>query len=223
MPRKNLEVVGGRSLLARSLEVAVEADSIDEVVVSTDSDEIAAEAERCGHAVRFRRPAALSSDDAGDQGVLRHALDWIRGDRGIDASVVVLLRPTAPFRRPATVDAAVHELRSTTAEVVRTVTSASGVGHPYWCMRADADGWAVPFVEGVDTRRYNRSQLLPPAFHLAGVVDVMNPSVVDDASYVWGRRTRLVEVDELESLDVDTPTDLLIAQALAECRPELVP
>lgn len=222
MPRKNLELIGGRSLLRRSLDSAFAAETVGEVVVSTDDEEIAAEASRCGVEVGFRRPPELATDAAGDQGVLAHAIDWLVSSRGVVASTVVLLRPTAPFRRAPTIDRAVRELLSAGAEVVRTVVAAAGVGHPYWALRTDDDGWAAPFVESVDMIRYSRSQLLPPAFHLAGVVDVMDPSVLRDPTYVWGKRTRLLEVDQVESLDIDTPTDLLIAQSLAERCPELV-
>lgn len=62
--RKNLRLVGGRSLLARAIDAARDSGMVDRVVVSTDHEEIAGEARHCGAEAPFLRPLELASDQA---------------------------------------------------------------------------------------------------------------------------------------------------------------
>ena len=69
IPRKNLRIVAGKTLLGRCVENALVAEHVDRVVVSTDDDEIAAETRRCGADV-VRRPAELSQDLSSSESAL---------------------------------------------------------------------------------------------------------------------------------------------------------
>src|SRR5262245_5392345 len=80
VPGKNIRPLGGRPLLAWSLECA-RASGCPAVVVSTDSEEIARVAVSCGFEVPFVRPPELASDSAGKLGAIRHAADWMRTHR----------------------------------------------------------------------------------------------------------------------------------------------
>ena len=219
VPRKNLAHVGGRSLVDLAIASGHGALLVDEVLVSTDDDEIAEEALRCGGRVPFLRPAELSGDDADDLGVLRHALAQHEAQHG-PVDVVVLLRPTAPFRRAATVDRVVASLRNPVrprpVDGVRTVTRSRGGSHPCWSLRAAADGRAVPYVDGVSLADHPRSQTLPEAFALAGVVDAYRADVVRSAPSLLSVDLGIEVVDDLEATDVDTTHDLAVARALAE-------
>ncbi|WNY33841.1 NTP transferase domain-containing protein [Curtobacterium flaccumfaciens] len=103
IPGKNLRTVAGRSLVRRAVESARLAASIDEVVVTTDGDAIAAEAVASGAAV-VRRPAELAGDEASSESALLHVLDAISTPL---PEVLVFLQATSPFIDPADLDAAV--------------------------------------------------------------------------------------------------------------------
>ena len=98
IPRKNLAPVGGKPLLTWTVEAAQEASELTRVVVSTDDDEIAAEA---GVEV-LRRPAELAADDTPMLDVVRHTVAELSPD------VVVLLQPTSPLRRAEHVERALR-------------------------------------------------------------------------------------------------------------------
>lgn len=215
IPRKNLREVGGKTLIRRTAEAATASVLLDRVIVTTDDHEIADEARQCGLEVPFLRPAHLGTDEVPDQPVVRHAVEHVETEDGWRPSIVVLLRPTTPFRGSGTIDAAIRLLCDRDADVVRTVTPAQGIGHPCWTLREDDDGWAVPFIEGLDLCRYHQSQALPAAHHLNGVVDVMRRTVVDRPGYLSNTKTALLSTDEQESFDIDTPFDLLICDLLA--------
>ena len=77
IPRKNLQLLGGRALVEHSIEHALWSRSVGRVVVSTDDDEIAAVSNKCGAEV-IRRPADISGDLATSEAALQHAIDCLR-------------------------------------------------------------------------------------------------------------------------------------------------
>src|SRR5262245_15308585 len=77
IPRKNLLPLAGKPLIAFSIEQARASRLITRTIVSTDDDEIAAEASRYGAEVPFMRPAEFARDSSTDHEVFRHALEWL--------------------------------------------------------------------------------------------------------------------------------------------------
>ena len=105
VPLKNLEPVGGRSLLMRAVTACRQSQLIDEVYVSTDHAGIQEEARRAGAQVVVR-PAAISGNTASSESAVLHAINEIQGD-GPAPEVTVLVQCTSPFMNPADLDAAV--------------------------------------------------------------------------------------------------------------------
>src|SRR5712691_3097384 len=83
LPGKNLRKLGGLSLIGQAIASARESALLARFIVSTDSEEIAAEAERHGAPVPFLRPGELATDEAGMLGVLRHAVRWLESSGGV--------------------------------------------------------------------------------------------------------------------------------------------
>lgn len=105
VPGKNIRPIAGLPLIAWSIRQALDVAAIDRVVVSTDSEAIAAVAREHGAEVPFLRPAGLAGDAAPTEPVVLHALDWYKAS-GFDAATVVLLQPTSPLRLPGTLASA---------------------------------------------------------------------------------------------------------------------
>ena len=102
VPGKNIRVLGSHPLLAYTIAPAVESGVFDAVMVSTDSEEIAAIARHYGAEVPFLRPAALAGDTSPDIEWLEYTLNELSA-RGRDWDCFSLLRPTSPFRTAATI------------------------------------------------------------------------------------------------------------------------
>lgn len=115
IPRKNLRRVAGRSLVGWSVLAGLEAELVDEVVVSSEDQEILEEAIRCG-AHPLQRPEELATDEATTDAVLWHAMNALGWKHGM----VVLLQPTVPARPPGLVDAAIRRLVETGADSLFT-------------------------------------------------------------------------------------------------------
>jgi CMP-N-acetylneuraminic acid synthetase len=199
VPRKNVRELGGKPVLAWTVEAALAAERLARVVVSTDDDEIARVAHACG-AESLARPAELAGDGTPDLPVFRHALETLG-----EFDAVAWLRPTAPLRVAADIDAAVALLADAEADSVRSVTRAEH--SPYWMGRID-DGRLVPLLAEVPPQR----QQLPDVYRLNGAVDVARCSSV--GTELFGGDVRAYVMPPERSVDLDTELDFLLAEAL---------
>ena len=99
IPRKNVQLVGGKPLIAWSVEASLNSSLIDRTIFSTEDEEIAQVARDAGAEVLFMRPAELAEDRASTEGVLQHAVEWLDKEEGYHTDIVVFLQPTDIFRK----------------------------------------------------------------------------------------------------------------------------
>lgn len=209
IPGKNIKPLGGKPLIAYAIEAARDAGAPDSrIIVSTDDERIARVARDCGLAVDYMRPESLGGDTVGSREVILDVMDWADG-RGIDYDAVVLLQPTSPFRMAEDISGAVA-LYDDGIDMVVSVTEAST--NPYYnCFETDGDGYLhVSKGDGLITRR----QDAPPAWEYTGAVYVINRrSIRERPLGAFSRRVPFV-MPRSRSIDLDTLTDWLVAEAL---------
>lgn len=213
LARKNLREIGGRSLVAWAVEAARDARLVDRVVGSTDSEEIAEALEKAGADVPVLRPAALAGDDAPDPPVFLHVLDVLAG-LGYEPDVVVNVRPTAPLRTGADIDAAVQLLLSCPA--ARSVKSVSAVTeHPYKMWAVAADGFLEPILPAWHQRFGGdpdiARQRLPVVYRSDGGVDAVWVSVLRETGAFHPGPVAAYVMDPARALDIDDEEDVLVA------------
>ena len=196
VPRKNLVPVGGKPLLAWTVEAALGATELTRVVVSTDDDEIASAAE----VDVLRRPAELAADDTPMLDVVRHAVAELRPD------VVVLLQPTSPLRRAEHVDACVRLLLESGADAVVSVVEVPHRFRPDSLMDV-VDGRVV----SRGSARTRQEKELVYARNGPAVLARRADRIGDD---LYGGDVRPFVMDARDSLDVDDPADVELAGAL---------
>jgi CMP-N,N'-diacetyllegionaminic acid synthase len=214
VPRKNVRIVGGKPMIAWTLEAARACTSIDRTIVSTDDSEIAAVAREYGGDVPYLRPAELAGDDVTDLPVFQHALSWLDAHDNWRPDIVVHLRPTAPLRRAEHIRESLELLCATGGDSVRSVCAAGQ--HPYKCWRLEGRELR-PFLGPLPgmPEPYNcPRQALPPAYVQNGSVDVTWRRTIMDMSSMTGRRIVAYEMDDVDSVNVDHDTDLLLADLL---------
>ena len=208
IPRKNLRLLCGTPLVVHAIRTALAAKRIDRVVLSTDDDEIAVVGSEAGAEV-IMRPPHLADDVAPTIPVLQHAIDTL-ADGGWQAKVVVVLEPTSPFRSAATVDACVAKLDDDKVQSAITVTQLER--NPYNIFTVN-NGRAVRFIrepEGVFTRRQQFTHLK----RLNGCVYVTRADLVRSGC-ILGEPMQVVEMTGEESINIDTPLDMEIANLVA--------
>jgi CMP-N,N'-diacetyllegionaminic acid synthase len=199
VPRKNLALVAGEPLIVHTIRAARAARTVDRVVVSTDDAEIAETARRAGAEVVLR-PARLAEDDSLTEDALVHAIEEL----GADPEFVVTLEPTSPLRTPELVDACIRLARDRNADTVITVTETRSI-------YGTLDGEVFhPLREGQARRR----QLRSPVYAECSSVYVTRASHLRETRSVVGPQIYALIVPEEQALDVNTPHDLAVADAL---------
>jgi CMP-N-acetylneuraminic acid synthetase len=210
IPGKNLKPLGGRPLIAWSIEAARQSSSVDRVLVSTDDPAIAAAARDAGAEVPFLRPEELARDDSSHISVVLHALDWLRDKERFTPDYLLLLQPTAPFRTAEDLDAAAALARARNVDAVVSVCEARS--HPWLAKTVRADGTMEDFIPRTQT--YERRQDFPPAYVLNGALYLNRPRSLRATGTLRPPGT-LAHVMPIErSVDLDTLADWEMAELL---------
>jgi CMP-N,N'-diacetyllegionaminic acid synthase len=211
IPGKNLAVLAGRPLLAYTADAARSSSRLTRVVVSTEDEGIAAVGRQLGLDVPFLRPAHLAGDETPMIDVLVDLVASLDRRERYRPDILVLLQPTSPFRRAAHIDAAVDLLITSGADSVVTVVPVPHQFTPGSLMQLQGDrlvAWSTP--DGV-ARRQDKPLLY--ARNGPAVVAVRT-RIVTDAKALYGSDTRGLVMPRQESLDIDDPFDLEVAERL---------
>lgn len=213
LPGKNIKLLGGRPLIAWTIEAALQSRTACAVVVSTDDPEIGAVAQTFGASLPGMRPAHLATDMATSVDVVLHALDEYECVHGpVDG--VMLLQPTSPFRTVESICRAVSLFQADFSRPVVSVCAAST--HPAWCFRLEEDS-LEPFLGWEHLSK--RSQDLEPACTLSGSIYLIAPDVLrKHRCFVFPGTVPMLVTDSVESLDIDTPEDWSAALLVLESR-----
>jgi N-acylneuraminate cytidylyltransferase len=198
IPRKNVQPVAGKPLIAHSIEQALHAKYVDRVIVSTDDREIGDVALHHGAEVIWR-PAALSGDTATSESALLHVLDALEGD---EPDLVVFLQCTSPLRQPDDIDRAIDKLREESADSLLSVVQSH-----HWVWRLE-DG--VPDSFNFDYKNRPRRQERVPEFDENGSIYVFKPTVLRTYKNRLGGKIALYPMDDWSTVDIDTPHDLTL-------------
>jgi CMP-N,N'-diacetyllegionaminic acid synthase len=215
IPRKNLVSLAGRPLIGFSIEAARSASCIDRVLVSTDDIEIAEVARALGADAPFLRPENLAGDAAPMLGVLQHAQAWLQA-QGESVEALVLLQPTSPFRTSRHIEEAVALFRSTQATSVVSVVEVPHQFNPVSVMKLSEQGALVSFIgdQALVTRRQDK----PKVYARNGpAVLVCHPNTLH-AGALYGDRCVPYLMSEDDSLDIDAPRDLILAEQSLQSR-----
>ena len=206
IPRKNLAPLAGRPLLAWTIDAALGSRVVTRTVVSTEDGEIA-EAGRSLGADVLARPPELAADDTPMQPVILHALEELGAPE-----VLVLLQPTSPLRRAEHVDEAVDLLLATGADSVVSVVEVPHRYRPGSLMALDGER----LVRLADDHAATRQEK-PLVYARNGpAVLALRPDRIGADLYGGDCRPYLME--PRDSIDVDGPFDLELAELLLRAR-----
>lgn len=219
IPRKNVQILAGKPLIAHAIDVALQCPALGRVTVSTDDAEIAAVAATHGAEVPFLRPADLAGDASSEWLAWQHAIGWVEQHQGA-FDVFVSLPATSPFRTVADVAACIELLaNSPDTDIVVTVRKAER--SPYFNMvKLDADGRASLVMSSQEAGAVVRRQDAPEVFDMTTIAYVARTSFIKRAAGLFAGTVRVVEIPAERALDIDTPYDFRLAQLLA---PDLLP
>jgi len=212
IPGKNTRLLAGKALLAHAIAAGLAQPLIDRVILTTDSLDMAEVGRKAGAEVPFIRPADLAADDTPMLAVLRHAVGFLEASGWIP-SVVVLLQPTAPFRREEDLAKALEMiLGGGEAESVVSVEEVPAHYSPHMVMKLD-QGRLVNFLP--DGQRLTRRQDAPKAYTRNGQFYITRAETLMRKSSIYGDIS-LPFITGHTAVNLDTMDDWAEAEALAE-------
>lgn len=205
VPRKNIKEFCGKPMIEYSIKAALESGIFDEVMVSTDDDEIAETAKKAGAQVPFMRSEKTSGDMAMTHEVIVEVLRQYQ-ERGREFDVVCCIYPTAPFLTAGRLRESMDKLQQMQADGVVPVVRYSFP--PQRCFVIE-DG-LVQYKWPQNRRK--RSQDLEPYYHDCGQFYMMRVQPFFAEQSMVLEKTVPVIMDEMEVQDIDTVEDWEMAE-----------
>ena len=204
VPRKNLVDIGGKPLVALSIQQAMQSDLVTRVVVSSDCRNIGAVANACG-ADWLERPEHLSGDTATTETAIAHFLDHYK------PALVVLLQPTSPIRQPDDIDNAIAALRKAGADSLFSACAVEG----YTWQLSDMGPLRPNYDHEMRERRQVRGEV---TLEENGSIYVFTPQIFRRFGNRLGGRIAHYLMHPLDSYQIDTPEDVAMVRELARIR-----
>lgn len=208
--KKHTVLLGGKPLIEYTIEAAHNASSIRNIYLTTDDSELIERYKKDKRVKLIKRPRYLATDAASLKDVLKHVLRFIGRDKIPDLLAVLL--PTAPFRTSKHIDEAVKLASSIPAfSSVASVTRLKS--SPVGGILLSKDGRIGPLLKG--SYRWYRRQDQPCVYRLNGaiwLIPVKRLHAINNL--LLSNHTYAFEMDETSSVDIDTQSDIVVAEAI---------
>jgi len=205
IPRKNIKPFCGKPVLAYSIEAASQSGLFDEIMVSTDDDEIAAIAKQYGAAVPFMLSTEASNDYATTTDVLLEVVERYR-QLGRSFTHICCIYPAAPFVTAEKLNRAFQMLRSSGADALVPVVSFSYPPLRGFTLQNERIRMKWP------EHTFTRSQDLEPIYHDCGQFYFMRTDALLREKNMLCRETVPMHLTELEVQDIDNEVDWELAE-----------
>ncbi len=207
---KNIKLLDGKPLIGWTIDEALKSNYLDNIMVTTDSNEIVEIANKYGAETPFIRPQEYSDDSATGNDVIIHTLKWF-DEYGSKYDFFVYLQPTSPLRKSVHISEVLEMLvnDSLTTSVVSVCESKK---HPFWMKKIDNDGYLEDFLKPIEL--YPNRQDLPKVFSPNGAIYASNWNVYLEDKSFYKKRCLPYVMDEKSSIDLDTINDWEYAEYL---------
>ncbi|MBT6047213.1 MAG: acylneuraminate cytidylyltransferase family protein [Candidatus Scalindua sp.] len=209
--QKNIRILAGKPLVSWTIEQARLSQYIDDVIVSTESEEISEICQEYGAKVPFLRPKELAQDDTDMIDVIQHVLKSLQNQNQY-YDILVLLQPTSPLRLSIDIDKSIDMFSSRNVKAIVSVCEADH--RDYWRNTLPEDGCMKGFIKkgDVDTHR----QQIPMYYRFNGALYVADFEYLDNQKGFFGEMTYSYIMPQIRSVDIDTEFDFAFAEFLLQ-------
>jgi N-acylneuraminate cytidylyltransferase len=211
IPNKNIRIFNGKPLITWTIQTALQVKLIDQIYVSTDSEEIADIAKLAGAIVPFIRPKELASDESPEWLSWQHFLRYFKNTSGDLPEIFVSLPTTSPLRSISDIENCLKEFKKGNADIVLGVSHASK--SPFFNMvTKDGENFLNLVID--NGKQFARRQDAPEIFDLTTSCYVGNPNFILEKKAIFEGRVVGVEIPSERAIDIDTQLDFQIAEFL---------
>lgn len=206
LPGKNIKMLCGKPLIAWSIEAGLASQYVDEVLVTTDSEEIAGIALKFGASAPFIRPAELASDIATSFDAIKHAIDFYEKELNKTFDFIVLLEPTSPLREKNDVDEMLKKLVAIDDEFDAIVSLGEVHEHPS-IMKKTIGNKIQPYSKDLTTA--TRRQDNETAYFPFGVAYIVKTRTLIKEKTFYPARTTYKFIKRYQCYEIDDIYDFL--------------
>lgn len=215
IPKKNIKDLYGKPLITYTIEVATASNVLNDFIVSTDSEEIAAVAQKFGAKVPFLRPMSIATDEAKIVDVLIQTVKEYEHLNNVHVDVVVTLQPTQPLRTASDVDNATKLLIEN--QQANSVITCYEVRHehPYF-MYVPSNGYMKPLMSEA-THSVHRQQI-PKVYVRNGAVYVARRELILQEGKITDEQPLVYIMPRERSFNLDDSFDFELCEAFLKYR-----
>ena len=212
IPGKNKAIVAGRPLIAYTLEAAKECDYFDDIIVSTDDEEIMKIASDYGIPAPFKRPEHLSKDDTSKIDVIRHAVEWAENNWHEKYDIIIDLSVVSPLRTVEDIKNSIGLLINEKADNVFSVSPP--YRNPYYNMIEIVDE-KIKLVKAPPKKITGR-QDAPVVYDMNDSINVWWKKILFEKDTTFNDNTKIYIMPRHRGIDIDEPFDLLVVSLILE-------
>jgi CMP-N,N'-diacetyllegionaminic acid synthase len=206
LPGKNIKSLLGKPLIAYTIEAAIRSAAVEEVIISTDDQEIADVCKSFGGSVPFMRPDHLATDDSPAVDSYLYTIDRLEKERGITIPEIMVLLPTCPLRTAEDIDNAADLYTQKQAD---SVVSYVEEHHPiYWHRKVDQEGRLFNFWDG---ENLNNRQAFEKTYYPNGAIYIFKTEILRQRKY-YTQNSFAYIMPRKRSVDIDSIDDFELAE-----------
>lgn len=211
LKKKNLKKLCGKHLIGWSIDAALKSKYIDEVILSTDDNQIAKVAQKYGAKVPFIRPEFLARDTTPTFDVIEHAINYYKTELKKRFDYVVLLEPTSPLREIEDIDNPIEKLINSSANSIVGISKTESQNPSFLVLKDEQSfisGYENPNIEVI------RRQNIKDVFFLEGSIYISKTDVLLNRKTFYHEKTIGYEIQKYKSFEIDDIYDFVIIEAL---------
>jgi len=213
VPGKNIRPLLGKPLIVHSIEQAQASKLFEHIAVSSDDQAILDAARAAGVQHLVQRPLELATDTAAKLPAIRHCVETVENEIGQVVDIVADLQPTSPLRWPSDIIGAVALLDN--GDVENVITGSPAKCSPYFNLVEERPDGSVGLSKPTDPPIVRR-QDAPRTFDMNGSIYVWRRATLMSDVGLFLEKTRLFEMPEDRSADIDTELDFQFVEFMAE-------
>ncbi len=209
IPGKNIKPLGGKLLLAYSIEAAKFSQKIDRVIVSTDSKEIAVVSQKYGAEI-IMRPQALATDISPSEDALIHAVESLESNEKVQVDLIVFLQATSPLRPPELIDQCIDKLIENDGDSLLTVCSE----HLFYWRESNGLGESIHNYRNRPMRQLaSKSDII---YKENSSLYIMKRDILIKQKNRLGRKIILFPMEVEDSFEIDSKFDFWLIEKVME-------
>ena len=209
VPGKNIKLLGGKPLIHYTIASAIKASLLNDIIVSTDTREIANVAAQAGVEVPFLRPQDLASDTSSSVDVVIHVVNELAA-KGKNYDAICLLQPTTPFRQNGFIDKAIEKFKKANTDSLVSVLPVPDEFNPHWIFEVNESG-TLSIATG-EKEIIRRRQDLPKTFYRDGSIYLTLTKTLLNQHSLYGDSISYIQNDPKWHVNIDNPSDWLLAE-----------